>query len=443
MRIENSTVQMGSSRTYQADATMAQTTIRRNYGNGVQRAIGHTSMLKSSQFEVSGGTSVFHSSSSDMGLVQQENDRYVDHSTRPTKKGVPARVRNQLQNAVQDAVEGSVQNADTEQQQVEEALAQSVNANNEDWLSQISDSIEKDPKIQMLRKCLEMLERLTTRNSLWGFRSSPNRYSSSRGVSTSFQMSSSTVASRYQQSMALFGGEDLTLPIASNRGGINGYWTNQTVSAGISTSRERTTFSSMGTVVTSDGRTIDFGVNVEMSRSFTQAFQVASQEAVYTDPLVINLDTDAASLSDVTFRFDLDGDGKEEEVSQLNSSSGFLALDKNGDGKINDGSELFGAKSGNGFSELAQYDQDGNGWIDENDAVFSQLSVWVQCGNGESKLLSLKEADVGAIFLGSQSTDYTLEDSSGEEKAKIRRSGVYLKESSGQVGTVQHVDFKT
>ncbi len=40
--------------------------------------------------------------------------------------------------------------------------------------------------------------------------------------------------------------------------------------------------------------------------------------------------------------------------------------------KINDGSELFGTSSGDGFKDLATYDEDENGWIDENDSIFSK-----------------------------------------------------------------------
>lgn len=167
---------------------------------------------------------------------------------------------------------------------------------------------------------------------------------------------------------------------------------------------------------------------------------LAGQEYEFTDQLVINLDTDAASLSDVTFYFDINNDGSKEELHELGAGSGFLALDKNGDGKINDGGELFGARTGNGFAELANYDDDSNGWIDENDAVFSKLSVWVKCGD-TSRLLSLSEANVAAIFLGNQSTQFELVDSAGNTGAQLRRSGVFLKES-GEAGTIQHIDFK-
>ncbi len=219
-------------------------------------------------------------------------------------------------------------------------------------------------------------------------------------------------------------------------------WTRQTVYTESVRCEERTAFSSTGTAVTADGRSISFGVTVEMSRSFEQTLQLVDTQTVFTDPLVINLDTDAAALSDVTFRFDLDCDGSAEELSAPGAGSGFLALDKNGDGVVNDGSELFGARSGDGFAELAQYDRDGNGWIDEGDEVFSRLSVWVKCGDGPSRLLSLADAGVGAICLDSRPTQFTLTDPFGVENARVRRTGIYLKED-GQAGTVQHVDFRT
>ena len=117
------------------------------------------------------------------------------------------------------------------------------------------------------------------------------------------------------------------------------------------------------------------------------------------------------------------------------------SADKNNDGKINDGSELFGTKSGDGFRDLRKYDSDGNGWIDENDDVFNKLKVWCKGEHGEDILMDLKEADVGAIFLGSQKTDFTLMGADGSTNGVIRSTGVFLRESTGLAGTVQHVDL--
>lgn len=205
---------------------------------------------------------------------------------------------------------------------------------------------------------------------------------------------------------------------------------------------ETTSFETMGTVRTSDGREIDFNLSLTMSRSFMESYsQTFSLPQQFTDPLVINLDCDAADVSDQKFYFDLDADGHEEAISMLGSGSGFLALDRNHDGKINDGSELFGAKSGNGFADLVAYDQDGNGWIDENDDVFSDLLIWTKDRDGNDKLVGLGEAGVGAIYLGSAPTEFSMNNlMTNDANARIRSTGFFLYEHGG-MGTMQQVDF--
>lgn len=204
---------------------------------------------------------------------------------------------------------------------------------------------------------------------------------------------------------------------------------------------ESASFSTTGTVKTSDGREISFHVNVGMSREFQEYYKEDLELASFKfcDPLVINLDTDVAQLEDQTFYFDIDGDGEQDEIAQLKSGSGYLALDRNGDGVIGDGKELFGTESGNGFADLAKYDEDGNGWIDENDAVWSKLKIWSKDENGKDVLYSLEEKGVGAICLQNVSTDFTQKGAEGQTLGAIRNTGVFLYEN-GNVGTVQHVD---
>ena len=205
---------------------------------------------------------------------------------------------------------------------------------------------------------------------------------------------------------------------------------------------EYTSFQSSGIATTEDGRTIEFNVDIQMSRSFVQYTQVKMPSLANSllDPLMINVGADVAQISDQKFRFDLDSDGEADEISMTGNGTGFLALDLNSDGKINDGSELFGTKSGDGFKDLAKYDSDGNGWIDENDSIFEKLKVWCKGADGKDILLNLKEADVGAIFLGKASTDFSLSGRDMDLDGKIRATGIFLKESGG-VGTVQHVDL--
>ena len=205
---------------------------------------------------------------------------------------------------------------------------------------------------------------------------------------------------------------------------------------------ESTSFSTTGTVRTQDGREISFQVEVAMSRRFQQVFREDIQLDAFSmcDPLVINLDTDVAELFDQKFTFDIDADGEEDEISLLGGGSGYLALDQNGDGIINDGSELFGTRSGNGFADLAKYDEDHNGWIDENDAIWSKLQIWCRDENGQDILYRLADKGVGAICLQNAATDFALKGAAATTNGAIRRTGIFLYEN-GNVGTIQHVDL--
>ena len=205
---------------------------------------------------------------------------------------------------------------------------------------------------------------------------------------------------------------------------------------------EETCFSTNGKVVTADGREIDFNLELSMSRSFTEYYEKnVTSLRTFTDPLVINLDSPIADVSDVKIRFDLDCDGNEDEISALGSGSGYLALDLNEDGIINDGSELFGTSSGDGFRDLSAYDSDGNGWIDEADEIFDKLVIAFIKEDGTQELVKLKDRDVGAIYTGHADTMFSLNDlGNNEPKARIRQTGIFLYES-GMMGTIQHLDL--
>lgn len=207
---------------------------------------------------------------------------------------------------------------------------------------------------------------------------------------------------------------------------------------------EEKSFKSNGNVVTEDGRKIDFNIDVSMSRKFSENLTYSSESIrevmQFTDPLVINFGNSVTTLSDQSFYFDIDGDGEEDQIKQLTEGSGYLALDKNEDGQINDGLELFGAKTGNGFDELAEYDLDNNGWIDENDEVFDKLKIWCRTATGDNVLYTLKEAGVGAICLSNADTEIGIGSDESDVSAYVRKTGIFLYET-GQVGTVQHVDM--
>lgn len=288
---------------------------------------------------------------------------------------------------------------------------------------------ETDMKIKMLRQILaalrgeklpkEELEKIRRSDGVLDLRSASYR----NQAETSFQMNASA-----------------KLAVGTSATGTT--WQRVTATSGFMSESESTTFASAGMVQTQDGRSINFNIEVSMSRAFMAEFNtLETQNYIKTDPLMINLDTNIGSVSDQKFFFDLDADGKKEEISFAGKGSGFLALDKNEDGTINDGSELFGTQSGDGFKDLARYDEDGNGWIDENDSIFSRLKVWTKDSEGNDYLIDLKKADVGAIYLGNQDTQFSLKDDANRLNAEIKKTGIYLKESSGAVGTLNHVDL--
>lgn len=220
-------------------------------------------------------------------------------------------------------------------------------------------------------------------------------------------------------------------------------WTQEITYENLSMEEEKTTFTSSGKVVTADGRTIDFDVQAKMSHTFLSysGISVNYQRMKLIDPLVINLGNNTTEVTDQTFLFDLDLDGKRDNLSVLSEMCGYLAYDRNGDGTINDGGELFGAKTGDGFYELAVFDLDKNGWIDENDEIFNSLKVWTKDKNGNDKLIALGIAGVGAIYLGSIPTQFMVHSSdSNEVNGEIKSSGIYLKEN-GEVGTIQQYDY--
>ena len=220
-------------------------------------------------------------------------------------------------------------------------------------------------------------------------------------------------------------------------------WGVQYTSVSTYTEGETTTFSGQGTV-TAGGKELNFDVSLLMERSHTetQTTEVRMGDALRPpkDPLVVNLGAGPAGLSGQKIQFDINADGTDEQFAALVNTSGFLTIDKNGNGIVDNGSELFGPATNNGFSELAAYDEDKNGWIDEGDSAYSKLGVWTQQGGETNAYTSLKELNIGAIYTGSAETEFSLTNNKNETEAAVRRTGLYLRED-GTAGTVQNLDF--
>lgn len=151
------------------------------------------------------------------------------------------------------------------------------------------------------------------------------------------------------------------------------------------------------------------------------------------DPLVLSLDGSfRATQTMLNFALNTDGSG---QIDGLSGAQFYLVHDKNGNGKADDGSELFGPQSGQGFSELAKLDEDDNGFIDSADGQFNQLFAW-QPGK---ELQTLKQINVAALSISSAETNFDFYQQN-QLQARLQRSGVLITDDK-RVGLIQQVDF--
>lgn len=144
--------------------------------------------------------------------------------------------------------------------------------------------------------------------------------------------------------------------------------------------------------------------------SKTMAFSLVSGQNDMTrdagiTPIVIDLDGNGiqtVSRANSTGTFDLFGNGNAVQSGWISGGEGFLAVDKNGNGQIDDISELFGGMAkGAGFAQLASYDSNGDGLVDAADSDFVNLLIWRDVnGNHQSdvgELMTLAETGVAAL----------------------------------------------
>ncbi|CAK0782185.1 VCBS repeat-containing protein [Gammaproteobacteria bacterium] len=204
---------------------------------------------------------------------------------------------------------------------------------------------------------------------------------------------------------------------------------------------ESSEFHAQGKVRTQDGQEITVNLQVNLSRQFISENHLTLRAGdAPKDPLVVNFAGSAASLTQRDFRFDINADGQVEQMAFVNPGSAFLALDRNTNGRIDNGSELFGPTTGNGFQELAAQDADQNGWIDANDPAYGQLRLWHRDSQGTEHLTSLQQKGIGALYLGYGETPFKLADAQNQTLGQVRSSGLFLRED-GTSGSLQQLDL--
>jgi hypothetical protein len=201
---------------------------------------------------------------------------------------------------------------------------------------------------------------------------------------------------------------------------------------------EATSLALAGTFTTEDDRAFSFDISYQMERSYqrTTDISVRAGDAVVKDPLILDLGQ-GGNISSIKKEFDLDRDGWVDLLPRLQGASRYLAADFNRNGKIDDGGELFGPTSGDGFADLAAHDDDGNGFIDQGDAIWDLLRLW---SGDDAEPALLAQWKIAAIGLQRIEAPFSYKDADNTLLGQNRSAGVYLTDD-GQAGVVKQVDL--
>lgn len=155
-------------------------------------------------------------------------------------------------------------------------------------------------------------------------------------------------------------------------------------------------------------------------KDYYRWYDTAEKTVPQRDPLIIDLGEEGIELTDVEngVYFDLDNNGFAEKTAWIGTEDGFLALDVNGNGVIDNGGELFGDKfvmpdgniSRTGSEALASLDENSDGFINAYDTVFENLCIWIDAdhdispdsrgGNIDARDLHVIESFMGREFEG-------------------------------------------
>ena len=165
-------------------------------------------------------------------------------------------------------------------------------------------------------------------------------------------------------------------------------------------------FGQSGTQPTGEGSTVTTQ-SQRFSFQFEFEFESTSVSVEKSDPIVLDLDGDGIELTDYQngADFDITATGQNSRTAFVTGGDAFLALDRNGNGRVDNGAELFGDQRGaaNGFEELRKLDNNSDGVIDSNDPVYELLKLFKDDGDGkteEGELIGLREAGIASISLG-------------------------------------------
>lgn len=172
-----------------------------------------------------------------------------------------------------------------------------------------------------------------------------------------------------------------------------------------------------------------------------------------SSPLVVDLDGDGIETlgSGVGIYFDHDNNGFSEDTGWVGKDDGLLVRDINGNGQIDNGTELFGnntllsngEKAKNGFEALKELDSNNDNVFDQNDAAWNEVKVWKD-GNSngvvdDGELLTMEQAGITGVDLNYVDHNYR-GDHSDEHGNTCKQEGTFTK-TDGSTGQISDIWF--
>lgn len=153
-----------------------------------------------------------------------------------------------------------------------------------------------------------------------------------------------------------------------------------------------------------------FSLSFTQQSAFSVSVSIADEEPQRADPLILNLgNSDFGFDPEQQVSFDLNADGFVDSFHNLKNGSVFLAFDRNGNGSIDDGSELFGDAGGavDGFANLALFDDNRDNRIDSNDRIFENLLLLSFGSEVDQQTTSLASQNIESLLLNYETRQKT------------------------------------
>ena len=224
----------------------------------------------------------------------------------------------------------------------------------------------------------------------------------------------------------------------------------------LSTEQQQLNFTMQGEFIL-DNQTVNLSYQLNLSASYSSMSKIETTAAALKDPLVIQFGT--RSIGHITdyAQLDINSDSKQDDLPIFSGDVGYLVFDKNQNNRVDDGRELFGPRTNNGFDELAQLDSNNNGFFDSQDENYSQVYIWQpqhsennsntgsSSESNKQNLVSLSQAGIKAISLNAIATQFNFRDqrqeNNGEISAQLKQTSFAITDNNQTVG-VHQIDVR-